>query len=225
MDLVSSRLALPSQTTVEYLPDLWRSAIEHHAGILLSKVLTRDLSRVRTHSLPNVPLSLREPAYPIVLIRAGLAAQTAAYTSLAEDLASHGYVVVGMDAPYRTIVTVLPDGSVTERLPEKDADRFTGPQQQEVAIRLVSEWSSDLSVAVDHLAGLNASDPAGRFQGRLDMQRVGILGHSLGGATALQFCHDDLRCRAGIDLDGASLGNVVKALGLEAESDISIGRG
>ena len=34
------------------------------------------------------------------------------------------------------------------------------------------------------------------------------MGHSLGGATALQFCHDDVRCKAGIDLDGAPLGNV-----------------
>jgi predicted dienelactone hydrolase len=41
------------------------------------------------------------------------------------------------------------------------------------------------------------------------MQRVGVFGHSLGGATALQFCHDDSRCKAGIDVDGAPLGSVV----------------
>lgn len=41
------------------------------------------------------------------------------------------------------------------------------------------------------------------------MQRLGIVGHSLGGATALQFCHDDRRCKAGIDLDGAPFGSVV----------------
>jgi dienelactone hydrolase len=41
------------------------------------------------------------------------------------------------------------------------------------------------------------------------MQRIGVFGHSLGGATALQFCHDDSRCKAGIDVDGAPLGSVV----------------
>ena len=41
------------------------------------------------------------------------------------------------------------------------------------------------------------------------MQRVGVFGHSLGGAAALQFCHDDSRCKAGIDVDGAPLGNVI----------------
>jgi len=41
------------------------------------------------------------------------------------------------------------------------------------------------------------------------MTRVGVFGHSLGGATALQFCHDDSRCKAGIDVDGAPLGSVI----------------
>jgi hypothetical protein len=37
-----------------------------------------------------------------------------------------------------------------------------------------------------------------------------MFGHSLGGATGLQFCHDDSRCKAGIDIDGAPYGSVVK---------------
>jgi dienelactone hydrolase len=41
------------------------------------------------------------------------------------------------------------------------------------------------------------------------MQRIGVFGHSLGGATALQFCHDDSRCKASIDVDGAPLGVAV----------------
>jgi pimeloyl-ACP methyl ester carboxylesterase len=56
---------------------------------------------------------------------------------------------------------------------------------------------------------LNEADPSGKFLGRLDMQRVGVFGHSLGGATALQFCHDDSRSKAGIDVDGAPIGSVI----------------
>jgi hypothetical protein len=37
-----------------------------------------------------------------------------------------------------------------------------------------------------------------------------MFGHSFGGATALQFCHDDIRCKAGIDIDGAPFGSVVQ---------------
>jgi len=66
-----------------------------------------------------------------------------------------------------------------------------------------------MGFALDQLERLNTSDPLGRFLGRLDMQRVGVFGHSLGGATAQQFCHEDSRCKAGIDVDGAPLGNVI----------------
>ncbi|HWE60588.1 MAG TPA: family membership, partial [Chloroflexota bacterium] len=48
-----------------------------------------------------------------------------------------------------------------------------------------------------------------RFSGRLDLARLGVFGHSFGGATAAQVCHMDARCTAGIDLDGDLFGSVV----------------
>jgi dienelactone hydrolase len=199
----------PSRAAVDYLPAQWRSAVEHQRGKLLTQILTRDLSRVRTHSVSDAKVSDQQPSYPVVVMRAGLSGLVAGYTSLAEDLASHGYVVVGFDAPYRSSVVVFPDGRVIERAPQNNLDALGGAEQEQRAIALVQEWSADIGFALDQLERLNASDPSGKFQGRLDMQRVGVFGHSLGGATALQFCHDDTRCKAGIDVDGAPLGNVI----------------
>ncbi len=157
-------------------------------GMVLTQLLTRDLSRVRVHSVRDAELSSQQRSYPVVLMRAGLAALTISYTSLAEDLASHGYVVVGFDAPYRSSVVVLPDGKVIARAPQNNAELFSGVEQEKLAIKLVQAWSADMSFALDQLERLNTSDPSGRFLGRLDMQRVGVFGHSMGGATALQFC-------------------------------------
>ncbi len=199
----------PSQTVDDYLPAPWRTVVEHQMGVLLTHFLTRDLSRVRTHSIRDVAVSPQYPSYPVVLMRAGLAALTTSYTSLAEDLASHGYVVVGFDAPYRSSVVVFPDGKVITRAPQNNADLVSGSVQEQLANKLVRAWSADMGFALDELEQLNTSDPSGRFLGRLDMQRVGVFGHSLGGATSLQFCHDDSRCKAGIDVDGAPLGSVV----------------
>ena len=64
--------------------------------------------------------------------------------------------------------------------------------------------------ALDQVERLNASDPTGKFTGRLDMQHVGAFGHSIGGAQALQFCHDNSRCKASIDIDGLPFGSVVR---------------
>jgi dienelactone hydrolase len=187
----------PSQASSDYLPPSWRSPVEHQRGTLLTQFLTRDLSRVRTHSMRDAKVSAQQPSYPVVVMRAGLSGLVTGYTSLAEDLASHGYVVVGFDAPYRTSVVVFPDGRVVERAPLDNFDE------------LVKEWSADIGFALDQLGRLNESDPSGKFQGRLDMQRVGVFGHSLGGATTLQFCHDDSRCKAAIDVDGAPIGSVI----------------
>jgi dienelactone hydrolase len=199
----------PSQTVAEYLPASWRAADEDQRGMLLTKFLGRDLSRVHAHSILDAELSPEQRLYPVVLMRAGLAAQVANYTSLAEDLASRGYVVVGFDAPYRTSVVVSPDGSVIARAPQNNVDLVSGSDQEQLATKLVQAWSADMGFALDQIERLNTSDPSGKFLGRLDMQRIGVFGHSLGGATALQFCHDDSRCKAGIDVDGAPLGSVI----------------
>ena len=199
----------PSQTLDDYLPAPWRTALERQSGVLFTQFLTRDLSRVHAHGIQDAEVSPQQRSYPVVFMRAGLAALTTDYTTLAEDLSSHGYVVVGFDAPYRSFVVVFPDGRVIARAPQNNADPFSGPAQEQLANKLARAWSADMGFAVDQLERLNASDPSGRFLGRLDMQRVGVFGHSLGGATALQFCHDDSRCKAGIDVDGASLCCVV----------------
>jgi predicted dienelactone hydrolase len=90
---------------------------------LLSRVfglLTRDLSKVHGHSLRSADVSPQQRSYPVVIMRAGASLEVWKYSALAEDLASHGYVVVGFDAPYRTFTVVFPDGRVVRRLPENN---------------------------------------------------------------------------------------------------------
>jgi dienelactone hydrolase len=202
--------AAPSATPVEYLPAPWRLAEAQHSGVLMSQFLTRDLSLVRVHSTSGPKVSPGQRSYPVVIMRAGGGALTTDYTSLAEDLASHGYIVVGFDAPYRTFVVVLPDNRVVIRPPTNDPENLPADQANRLVNSLLLMWTSDTNFVVSQLQGLNAADPSGKFTGRLDMQRLGMFGHSFGGAQALQFCHDDSRCKAGIDIDGAPYGSVVQ---------------
>src|SRR5205085_9747975 len=144
------------------------------------------------------------------VFRAGASAGVLTYSTLAEDLASHGHVIVGLDAPYRTGLVVFPDGRVMRRTPENNPELFAGSEYDRRATKLMEAWTRDMAFVLDRLARLNASDPSGKFTGRLDMARVGVFGHSFGGAQAAQFCHDDSRCKAGIDIDGAPLGSVIQ---------------
>jgi len=144
-------------------------------------------------------------------MRAGASLEVWNYSTLAEDLASHGYIVVGFDAPYRTGVVVFPDGRVITRRPENNPELFSGQELTLLASKLLAAWTGDVGFALERLKQLNASDPSGKFTRRLDMSRVGVFGHSFGGATAAQFCSQDSRCKAGIDVDGSLHGSVIQA--------------
>jgi dienelactone hydrolase len=199
-----------SSRAAQYLPGYWSRAIEKHEGFALARLLSRDLRRVESHSWRDVDVSPQEPRYPVVILRAGGGALSSDYTTLAEGLTSHGYVVVSFDAPYRTVITAFPDGRVIERNAQSDFDSMPYAAAERAATRAMSVWISDVQFVLDRLQELNAHDPTGRFKGKLDLQKVGIVGHSLGGATAAQFCHDDTRCKAGIDIDGIPFGSVVQ---------------
>jgi len=194
----------------EYLPARLRAAVERDRGSLNTKFLTRDLSRVHTHSIPDADVSRRQPSYPVAIMRTGASAEVWNYSTLAEDLASHGYVVVGLDAPYRTFNVVFPDGRVIARTQENNLELVSGEELTRRASKLLAAWTADIAFVLDRLEWLNASDPSAKFTGRLDMTRVGVFGHSFGGAQAAQFCHEDSRCKAGIDIDGALFGSVIQ---------------
>src|SRR5258708_29549311 len=117
---------------------------------------------------------------------------------------------MGVEGPTLTSQVAFPDGRLVRRTAENDLEEYPDEELPKVAARLVTVWTSHMSFALDRLAALNASDPSGRFTARLDLTRVGAFGHSFGGAQAGQFCHDDARCVAAIDIDGIPFGSVVK---------------
>jgi predicted dienelactone hydrolase len=81
----------------DYVPAHMRAAAGPASGPW--GFLTRDASKVHGHSIRDADMSPQLRAYPVVIMRAGASARVVSYSALAEDLASHGYVVVGFDAP------------------------------------------------------------------------------------------------------------------------------
>src|SRR2546423_11275948 len=193
----------------DYVPAQMRAAAGPARGPL--SLVTRDVSKVRGHSVQDADVSPQQPSYPVVIMRAGASAGVVSYSTLAEDLASHGYVVVGFDAPYRTGVVAFPDGRVMTRRPENNPELVSGEQLTKLGDKLLAAWTADVSFVLERLQRFNASDPSGKLTGRLDMTRVGVFGHSFGGATAAQFCSQDSRCQAGIDVDGSLHCSVIQA--------------
>jgi len=193
-----------------YLPAAWRQAQTDSLGTLMREFLNRDPTRIRTNSVIDPAVSSEQVSYPVVIMRPGGGALSIDFTTLAEDLASHGYFVVGFDAPYRTGFVVFPDGRIVRRVSANNPETMSYESARQLADRLLPMWTADTAFVVDQLERLNASDPSGRFTGKLAIARLGLFGHSFGGATALQFCHDDSRCIAGADIDGMPFGSVIR---------------
>jgi dienelactone hydrolase len=192
-----------------YVPASWRDAILERRSALVDTLFWRDLDRIQARALDAPPVA-GTGAYPVVLLRAGLGAFTTDYSALAEDLASHGYVVAGIDVPYRTFLVVLPDGSVVVRPPAANPETLAGEAARALGTKLMAAWAEDTDTLADRLAAANA-DEHGRFFRRLDLTAMAAVGHSLGGATSMEFCRTDRRCRAAVDIDGLPLGDIVSS--------------
>jgi predicted dienelactone hydrolase len=193
-----------------YLPPRWLAARQDNFSIFAP--FTQDLNAVRAHAVADAPLAPATQTYPVILLLPGLGPIAGDYTTIAEDLASHGYVVVGLTPPYSASVAILPDGSVARATPAGGVPDSATPQQsKQILDRLIAIWAADASFALDQLTRLDAAEPPGPFAGHLDLGAVGIIGHSFGGATAAQVCATDRRCRVGVDLDGYPYGTVVNS--------------
>ena len=71
------------------------------------------LSTVRTNAAVDATPAGRQGSLPLVVLSPGFTSPRSTLTALAEDLASHGYVVAGIDHTYESFATAFPDGRVT----------------------------------------------------------------------------------------------------------------
>jgi predicted dienelactone hydrolase len=159
------------------------------------------LRYARSDSYPSALLSDAAPRYPVLLFSHGWGGFRAQSSFLMQELASHGYIVAALEHPYGSVMTIFPDGSIANNNPQALPEGVSETEYKTAAVRLVDQWAGDLGYTLDVLAGLNADDQVYNFTGRLDLERVGVLGHSTGGGAAVEFCGRDPRCKAGLGLD------------------------
>jgi dienelactone hydrolase len=154
------------------------------------------LSTVRTNAAPDASPVGDHRALPLVVLSPGFTNSRSALTALAEDLASHGYVVAGIDHTYESFATAFPDGRVTTCLAREARRRGEGFWAKAVAGR-----AADVSFVLDELIGAHPAWPGAAL---IDPSRIAMAGHSLGGAAAIAALLADSRVRAGIDMDGGT---------------------
>ncbi|MFG2918251.1 alpha/beta hydrolase [Kitasatospora sp. NPDC048298] len=170
----------------------------------IERILPLDpgtLALLRPTALADAPA--HPGPLPLLLLGHGRGGTRSNCTALAEELAAHGYLVAAVDHTYDAAAVEFPDGRlVLGALPENPPDRDAA-ERKEIAARV-----GDLRFVTDELTG-------GRLPFRVDEERIGVLGHSMGGAAAAEALRQDPRLRIGLDLDGGLFGSPVPELGLD----------
>jgi predicted dienelactone hydrolase len=126
-----------------------------------------------------------DSAHPLVIHSHGLTSARNDLSYVAEQLASHGYVVAAADYP-------LTYGGAPGR--PNSVDVLNQPE--------------DVSFLIDSMLALNGADKP--FDGTIDSQRIGLMGYSLGGLTTeLATYHPrlrDPRVAAAVSIAGPTVG-------------------
>jgi dienelactone hydrolase len=181
---------------------------ELDAGLLHPELAVSgvDWAATLTHSYVDAPAL--PGRHPVLLYSPGGADPRTIGTSLAEDLASHGYVVITIDHPGETSEVDFPG-----RPPRTIELPPDGPTNPAILRTMLTTRFADITFVLDQLHDLASTSPRqlstspeaalpcglGRA---LDLGRIGIYGHSAGGATAAESLHHDHRLKAAANLEG-----------------------
>jgi len=176
-----------------YLPDSLKGEVPEDA-----------LGSLATDAVRDAPMQPDRGPFPLVVFshgKGGIRMQSTFYTVL---LASHGYVVASPDHQGDTLIELLEEGDVVI---STTVDAFL-------------DRPLDVSFLLDHFEDLPADDP---LTGQIDMERVGVTGHSFGALTTFRTAGGDARVRAivaqtpvGIGLVEAGLEIPVREFGIPA---------
>ena len=162
--------------------------IASHFGV--PPFLLSEARRAEGHARLRARPADAQRAHPALLLSPGLGGVRTQNTALAEDLASHGYVVVALDHPGDSAVVVLDDGTAV-----RSEVTATGDDAEDD--RRASGWTTtraaDLRFVRTRLTDLPVP---------VDPDRVAVAGHSIGGAAAIQAAMEDPAFAAVVDLDG-----------------------
>jgi dienelactone hydrolase len=171
------------------------------------------LARLPSRSHEEAPLATTRGLLPVLLMSHALgSASPLVYASTAEALAARGYVVVGISHTFDALATFFGDGGVAFRdlgcgLSADASGPGATASYSEIATTrrhyesMDAYLAADVDSALEQLDRMNATDPT--FAGRLQLQRVGVFGHSFGGAHAFRALRESARVAAAANIDGA----------------------
>jgi len=228
----------PSDIKSDFEPYLLNSESDFVVKYIQFPEIFRTL---KTNSSRDVPLSSKERKYPILIFSHGWGEHYSQNSVLMEELASHGYIVFSISHHYECKFSSYPDGRFiyidmnNERF-QKIMGEMSSPKAMELMQKLQSAnndeerlqvftemdnvlptalgespkyWAEDISFFINQLKDLNSENKT--FKGKLNINRIGVFGMSMGGLASSEVCLSDNRIKACVNIDGGVNGSILNS--------------
>jgi predicted dienelactone hydrolase len=186
--------------TENVLPAEWAAGYRNILDRRLGTSAADALLSAKTFTQNEAPAAGTED-FPVLVFAPGANWLPTDYGSMIEELTSHGYVVLAFAAPPLSPVIRHSNGSVTE-----------SPRVDEATYKIVTD---DFRFIADRIEKLN-QDSTLKIKGRLDINKIGTFGHSIGGAAAIAVATDNSKILAAVNLDGDFAGETANANPVQA---------
>ena len=189
------------------------------------------LDKVKTFAYPGLPVA--DGQFPVLIFSHGYGSKATGYYALLTEIASQGYVIINMNHTYESLGVTFPDGrmeffdyeyqkeisqkstEVIETLQEAFRSGLDFNERHPIVRNAVKKyhmhemqkrWAEDIATTIDML---EKWDTAGLLKGKIDLDKIGVFGHSVGGGTASNIAIMDNRVKAAANLDGIPWGNLI----------------
>lgn len=219
-----------NETTESYLNEGDRIGFAEKYG--LPKSTFNYLDKVITHTYKNPKAANGQ--FPVLVFSHGIYSKASGYYALLEEIVSQGYIVLNINHTYESAGSLFPNGEI--KLFDSEYDKKHNNQEMAemvwkamksfekastlekkysaihdlarnyIAADITMRWSKDISLVIDELKNWNS---VGFLTNHIDISKIGVLGHSQGGAAAGQALLDDNRIKAGINIDGVQWGPMI----------------
>ena len=157
------------------------------------------------------PENLSEKCPLVVFSHGAFGFYMSNYSTFSE-LASNGYIVASINHPYHSFIDTEAYGTLVMSDPEilQKTMEFQGEDMTDEEFELSHKWLKlrvdDMSFVIDTLKSDSASS-SDEILSKIDTDRIGVFGHSLGGAASVQLGRDRKDIDAVIDVDGTIIGD------------------
>ncbi|MBT3663555.1 MAG: hypothetical protein HN999_06570 [Candidatus Marinimicrobia bacterium] len=161
-------------------------------------VLVSHLALTKTNSFMNLKPNPISAPYPIIIVSHGITGMRQIHTSLAEKLANNGFVVIAPDHSYDANIAIFPDGTIADYR----SDITGNPDSIQIRKNQINTRAADIRFIIDQMERIQSGEIIHPLNGYLNLNQIGLTGHSYGGGTSILASFQDDRIGATSNLDG-----------------------